>query len=1112
MFARTLSIRVSARALQGIGALLVLVVALGVTLLFSASSAVAAAPPMWTIKSVALPSILHPSQGLEGTAKFTVTAENVGGATDGSAITLADVLPPGLTATELIGYEQELDGYGSTPGRNTSMNCTLETLTCTYGGAMPAGDTLTVTLKVRVGENAGDVTNTAAVSGGGVTGASVEEPVAISSTAGEFGIEPGSSTSTYNNADGSFDTQAGSSPYSATTGFVLNSYQDPTFQGGSNLFAPILDGEPKEIVVELPPGFSGNPNVVPQCTNAQLEDIKPYGANSQGGACPADTQVGITSLLLGGLETGVQFTLPVYDMVPTTGEVARFAFLLYGEVINIEIAIRTSSDYGLTATVSGITQIAPPLDTSLTLWGVPADPSHNWQRVIQGSCEIDCAYGSSSDVQPKPFITTPSSCGGSLLTTFSMDSWENPGVYLPPSPSVQPPLSGCGLLSFAPSLSVTPETSAVDSPTGLSVDLHVPQNEDDPNALATPDLQNATVTLPAGLSIAPGAANGLQGCTPSQIGIGSASPVSCPDASKLGTVQVASPGLPRGQDGSEGTLNGSIYLGEPESGSIGGPPYTIYLDLEGYGLSVRLAGSVSPDPVTGQLTATFMNNPQLPFDELKLHFFGGPRAALATPPVCGSFTTTSSLTPFSSSVAATPSSVFTTSFDGNGAACPSPLPFAPSFGAGSTSTTAGAFSAFVLNIARADGQQALSRISLTTPPGLLGMLSGIPLCGEPQAAQGTCSASSQIGTATAAAGAGPEPFTVSGPVYLTGPYKGAPFGLSIAVPAAAGPFNLGTVVVRSAIYVDSHDAHLLVVSDPLPQMVDTSQGDSGIPVALQSVSVNIDRPGFIFNPTNCTPTALGGTLSSTQGATAAVSSPFQVGGCASLAFHPTFAVSTSGKTSKADGASLNVKLTYPSAPQDRSEIGQQANIAKVKVDLPKQLPSRLTTLQKACTAAVFEANPAACPAASVIGIVKVHTPVLPVELSGPVYFVSHGGEAFPSLEMVLQGYGVSVDVVGATFISKAGITSTTFKTVPDVPFSSFELYLPEGKFSALGTNKNLCKEKLSMPTAFVAQNGAEIHQNTKITVTGCPKTKKKVKAARKKAKATNTKSKRRAKR
>jgi hypothetical protein len=329
---------------------------------------------------------------------------------------------------------------------------------------------------------------------------------------------------------------------------------------------------------------------------------------------------------------------------------------------------------------------------------------------------------------------------------------------------------------------------------------------------------------------------------------------------------------------------------------------------------------------------------------------------------------------------------------------------------------------------------------------------------------------------------------------LTGPYEGAPFGLSIVTPVVAGPFNLGTNVVRAKIEVDPHTAQITVTTDASgPYSVPTIL--AGIPTDIRSINAVIDRQGFMFNPTNCDPASFSGTATSAEGAHANLESHFQVGSCQSLKFKPDFTVSTAGKTSKANGASLDAKIVYPTEVPGANQASSQANIASVKVDLPKQLPSRLTTLQKACTAAQFEANPAGCPAASVVGHAKVITPILPVPLEGPAYFVSHGGEAFPSLIVVLQGYGVTVDLVGTTFISKAGITSSTFKTTPDVPFSSFELALPEGKYSALATNLpakddySFCGQKLAMPTAFTAQNGAVIHQSTPISVTGCAKAK-----------------------
>ncbi len=379
------------------------------------------------------------------------------------------------------------------------------------------------------------------------------------------------------------------------------------------------------------------------------------------------------------------------------------------------------------------------------------------------------------------------------------------------------------------------------------------------------------------------------------------------------------------------------------------------------------------------------------------------------------------------------------------------------------------------------------------PPGFTARLAGIPYCPEPAIAAAStktgaqeqsspsCPLASQVGTITTGAGPGSNPYYVNGTAYLAGPYKGAPLSLVFITPAVAGPFDLGSVVVRAAVFLDKSTAQVSVKTDPLPQVVD------GVPLRIRSITARVDRPGFTLNPTNCGSMSVDGQALGSSGASAALSSHFQVGGCTGMRFSPKFSVSTTGQASKANGASLTAKLTYPYAGAGA------VNLTKVKVELPKQLPSRLTTLQKACTSSQFEANPAACPSASIIGHASVKTPLLPVPLTGPAYFVSHGGEAFPSLVIVLQGYGITVNLVGTTFISKAGITSTTFKTVPDVPFSSFELTLPQGQFSALGANLptkahyNFCSQKLLMPTEMIAQNGASIHQSTRIAATGCGK-------------------------
>jgi hypothetical protein len=482
----------------------------------------------------------------------------------------------------------------------------------------------------------------------------------------------------------------------------------------------------------------------------------------------------------------------------------------------------------------------------------------------------------------------------------------------------------------------------------------------------------------------------------------------------------------------------------------------------------------------------------LPFEDFTLHFFGGERAPLGTPSSCGLYTTTTSIAPWSGGAPVAPSSAFEINTGPHGSPCASPLPFSPSLTAGTTSIQAGGFSPFAMTMSRPDGSQNLQAIQLKMPPGLSGLLSGVKLCGEPQADEGLCGPESEIGETIVSVGVGGEPFSVrGGKVFITEGYGGAPYGLSIVNPAKAGPYDLeaGTscdcVVVRAKIEVDPITAALTITSDDsgpykIPTILD------GIPLQIQHVNVTINRPGFTFNPTNCEPMHITGSLDSTEGATSNLSVPLQVTNCAVLGFKPAFSVSTAGKTSRATGASLHVKLVYPKAP-----FGSQANIRSVKVDLPKQLPSRLTTLQKACPDSTFNQNPAGCGLESRIGTAKATTPLLPVPLTGPVYFVSHAGLKFPELVVVLSGYGTTIQLHAETFISKAGITSSTFRTIPDAPVGTFELTLPQGKFSALAAPFNLCKSTLKMPTDFTAQNGATIRQSTPISVSGCAKKKTK---------------------
>ncbi len=555
----------------------------------------------------------------------------------------------------------------------------------------------------------------------------------------------------------------------------------------------------------------------------------------------------------------------------------------------------------------------------------------------------------------------------------------------------------------------------------------------------------------------------------------------CPLASQVGTAEAHTPLLAE-------PLRGHIYVAQPgcggenqpictEADAANGTLFGLYLELEGSGVVIKQHGTLSANPITGQLTTSFKNAPQFPFDDLKLTLKDGPRAPLANPQACGEALTTSDMTPWSSPQTpdANPSWLFAVTGCGGS-------PFAPAFEAGTTNTASGAYTNLTTTFSRSDRQQDLSTIQVHTPPGLLGMLSHVTLCEEPQAGEGTCSPASQIGTARASAGAGSHPFWVSGPVYLTGTRGGAPFGLSIPIQAKAGPFNLGTIVTHATLSVDPETSALTITSAPLPQIF------RGVPLRVQTVNVTVNKQQFMFNPTNCEAKQITATLESAQGTTAHVSSPFAAGGCKNLPFNPGFKVATRAPGSKKHGTSFDVKVS--SAPGE-------ANIHSISVSLPKQLPSRLTTIQQACPEATYAANPATCPAGSLIGIVTGTTPVVSVPVTGPAYLVSHGGAAFPDIKLILQAEGVRVDLTGSINI-KGQITSSTFAGIPDVPISSFELELPEGPHSALTTNGNLCARRLIMPTTIVGQNGRRLVRSTKVAVAGCPKKKPAPKKKRRK--------------
>jgi hypothetical protein len=866
-------------------------------------------------------------------------------------------------------------------------------------------------------------------------------------------------------------TQAGGHPYAIETDIEFNSTLD---RNGK----VVPDELVKDLTVSLPPGLVGNPLATPRCSAADLDATFT--------TCPIDSQIGVLTLFHSqNIVASPIERIPVYNMVPQDGLAAQFGFVYSGVSSFIDSRVRTGGDYGLDSTLTTVSTLLPLLASKLTLWGVPADSTHNVDRACE---DAEYRYGCASTSQPLALLTNPTSCAGPLTMTVKMDSWQHPGQFVTSSDGA-PAITDCEDLNFDPSISLQPVSHQADSPSALSVDLHAPQaGLQDPHGRAASDLKRVVVTLPAGFAVNPASADGLGACSPAQIALASPDPASCPDNAKVGSVEVDSPLLPD-------PLKGAVYLAK-QSDNPFGSLLAIYVTAEADGVVIKLAGHVEADPATGQLTTSFDNNPPLPFNDFKLDFYGGPRAALATPDGCGVFTTTSSLAPWSGIAAVTPTDAFTIDSGCGGA-------FAPGFSAGVTNPSSGQGTDFALHVTRADGQQHIKSITTSLPAGLLANIASVPLCGDAQASAGSCDAGSQVGATDAAAGAGSSPFHIAGRVYLTGPYKGAPYGLSIVVPALAGPYNLGTVVVRAAIFVDPHDSHVTVVSDDVPNVLDAVGADgqtNGFPLRVRSIVVDVNRPGFMVNPTSCDPTAVSGSVSSWEGSSATVASRFQIGNCAALPFSPTFSASTTAKTSRANGASLDAKILIG--------VQGESNAHVVAVSLPKQLPSRLTTIQKACLAATFNANPAACPAAALVGSATASTPLLPAPLSGPAYLVSHGGAGFPDLVIVLQGNGVTFDLVGAINISSKGITSTKFSNAPDVPINSFELKLPQGPHSILTSNGSLCAKPLVMPTTITAFNDKQVIQSTKIKVTGCPKAKRAKKVKRHKVKHAKHKARR----
>ena len=1080
------------------------------------AGAASAAPAVahWHLESRPAPTNLP----LEGEAMIVATASNLGDAQvngAGEAVKLVDKLPAGVEVTEVKGTSH------GTPA--SSVNATLHLtcskapvnpVECAFNGALQPYEQIELEIRVKTKFGApAEPVNEVSVSGGEAKpeSTSLSRAMKVNGLPTEFGLE--NYELTPENEEFNAETRAGSHPFQLTTTFDLNQTyeEDPPIVLGEKDLLPSAPALQKNLEFKLPPGMIGNANVVGNPHAAQQCSDVQFGAQNEKDVnnCAADTVIGVAAVTFNDpitlfFETNI---VPVFNLVPAPGEPAKFGFEVAHVPIVLDTSVRTGSDYGVNVKVHYASQAVQVLGSRVTIWGEPTDPRHNdargWECLGNGSWDagfkppLPCKP--SEDKEPSPFLLLPTACG-LYKTEVQGEAWNASKLSAEGKASTvsgsfeskaENALTGCEELPFEPSIEVTPDQTSASTPTGLTVKVHLPQAATlETGGRGEADIRSTTLELPEGLQTSAGAANGLQACTVEQAGfLGenedkgptltgeleaqqfTPAAASCPEAAKLGTVSVNTPLLPK-------ELKGAVYLATQDTNPFASP-LVLYIiaEEEDSHVLVKLAGEVNINPTTGQLTSSFKNTPQTPFEDLTLHLFNTERASQATPAFCGSYHANAKFTTWSSEqVVERESPPFTITSGPNGTPCPgSKLPFSPSFQGGAVNPQAGAFTPFTVTIGRADGNQALQSVAVKLPPGAAAMLASVTPCPESIAAEPepVCPASSLIGHSTAWSGLGGKPYALGGEVFLTGPYKGAPFGLLAVTNAVAGPFNLGKIPVRSTINVDPNTAAATITSDPIPQIV------KGAPAQIKQLNVTIDRPGFQFNPTNCNAQQITSTLTGYEEGTTTQNTPYQVTGCSSLAFSPTLTVSTSKNFDKINGVNFDVKVTAAAG---------QANIAKTKLVIPKSLPSRLTTIQKACPDSVFNANPASCDEGSNIGYAIAHTPVLKSPLTGPAYLVSHGGAAFPDVEFVLQGEGIKLILDGSTDI-KNGVTTSTFNSVPDAPVSTFEAILPAGPHSALAAyepNKNdLCGTKFMVPTTLTGQNGMVIEHETPVKVEGC---------------------------
>jgi hypothetical protein len=1105
-------------------ALLVALLTSAAVLTASPAAASAAAPSFQL--DVAADTTVAPG----GTLHYFIRAINVGDG-NGEPFTLTIRLPEGMTSAGITNRNNVTnDPYEPCSGATGAAVVTCTTPLLFAPSIFAATD-----LQVDVAPDAeGTLITEVEFSGGGGQPQVRKDATRIAASPPAYGVDSFDG-SVDADANGTAFTRAAGHPYSNLTSIAFNTERNPNPLIGD--LWPI--SQPRDVAVELPPGFIGSPAAAAQCTAGQLAnsitatDVRPL--------CPPASQVGLTTITVSKPSNvdKVEGPLPVFNMVPPPGVPARFGFNVDGTVVVLDARVRSGSDYGVTVDARNISEGLALAASDLTFWGVPADSSHDPLRACPG--EHAPSLGGQpchAEVAPRAFLRNPTSCtapAGSpvpdaLVTTIHTDSWADPGArdaeghpdlsdpawrsdqflsHLPPGKPAPGPdqlPTDCGEVPFTPSITVQPTTNKADSPTGLDVDLTMPQGCWDAKAtlaeveaaLCQADVKDSFVTQPVGTRVNPAAAAGLTGCSEAQIGYLGAGPMpnptrftgaapTCPDSSKIGTVEIESPLI-------EHTLTGAIYQARQDENPFGAT-LAFYTVADADGVMIKLPAEVRTDPNTGQVTTIFRNSPQLPFSHYRLHFFGGAHAPLITPPTCGIKATRSTFTGWANPEApAHLTDYFEITEGANGAPCPNgdrERPFAPRFEAGTVNPLAGAFSPFVLKVSREDGEQELSGLETTLPPGLIGRLAGIPYCPEAaiqaaglargvfEQAAPSCPAASQVGVSDASAGAGPEPFHNPGKAYLAGPYKGAPLSLAILTPAVAGPLDLGTVVVRAALHVDPETTQIHVTSDPIPSVL--REGGNGFPLDLRQVLVQMNRPDFTLNPTNCDPMSVDGTISSTLGTSAAVSNRFQVGNCDRLGFKPKLSLRLKGKTNRGGNPALRATLKMPSGG---------ANIARASVALPHSEFLDNAHIKTICTRVQYAeggGGGAGCPPGSVYGHATAWSPLLDRPLSGPVYLRS-SSHKLPDLVASLDGQ-IHVDLDGTIDSVNGGIRNR-FEVVPDAPVSKFVLTMQGGKKGLLENSRNLCASVNRASVRFDAQSGRTADSRPPLKAAGCAKHRK----------------------